>query len=282
MEISHPHPLFSKSLNWIWRFVAIALLGTAIVYAAVQFAAFLRNSNSETPKETSPSQGQTPQIPKPPGASNAAIPYPGERSDNASLQSSNTEMPPQSAPPTKESKLVVLEVFGTSSVIQPPRGFPANQMLREQRYLLKNLSSQDILSYSIAYLNERNEIVAEMGRASYPPDQAPVLTAGADETITRRFVGNTDTSRIQAQIDSVVFADGSTYGPDRLKKKAAYTATVETLYLDAQHILALLDTQGPEAVREFLKRRLSAPNAVMPMSVVNAVKASQNKGTVKK
>jgi hypothetical protein len=176
-----------------------------------------------------------------------------------------------------EKGLVVLDVMGPSSAVEPPGNLPANLTLRQQQYQLTNLSSQDILFYNIAFVGERGKIVAELGSASYPPDDPPLLGAGDSKTITRRYIDNADAAKVQAQIDSVVFADGSSYGPDALKRKAGYVASIETRYLVAQSILELLDTQGAEAVREYLMRILETPNDLMPMSAANAVKASRTR-----
>ena len=178
-----------------------------------------------------------------------------------------------------EDAPVILEVMGASSSVQPPGNFPANQTLRQQQYKLTNLSSKDILFYNISFLGERGAIVAELGSASSPPDQPSVVGAGASTIITRRYIDNPGAARVQAQIDSVVFADGSSYGPDTLKRKAAFVAGIETRYLLAQRIVELLDTQGTEATRKYLMRILETPNAVISMSIVNAVKASRQKGT---
>ncbi|HSW40575.1 MAG TPA: hypothetical protein VLL97_13895, partial [Acidobacteriota bacterium] len=67
-----------------------------------------------------------------------------------------------------------METLESGSVIQPPDNFPANQTLRQQQYSLKNLFSEDILFYNIAFYGENSAIVAELGHASYPPDMPPL------------------------------------------------------------------------------------------------------------
>jgi protocatechuate 3,4-dioxygenase beta subunit len=48
-EIRQPHSRFSRPLPWTWRFAAMALLGIALLYAAVRVATFLRTSNVQNP-----------------------------------------------------------------------------------------------------------------------------------------------------------------------------------------------------------------------------------------
>ena len=173
---------------------------------------------------------------------------------------------------------VLLDAMGPSSIVQRPTGAPTNQALHQQQYMLKNLSSKDILFYNIAFVGEQGTIIADLGGASYPP-QPPLIKAGATKTIKRLYLDNAGTAKVQAQIDSIVFADGTSYGPDTLKRKAAYVASAETQYLFARSMVDLFTTQGPEAVRQHLLGIIEKPNAVISMSAANAV--SRNKGTVK-
>lgn len=183
----------------------------------------------------------------------------------------------QGASVRPQSDPVTLDDLGPGSIAPLPRGFPAGNTLRQKQFLLRNLSSQDILFYTIAYVNERGTIVSEMGRASYPPDHPSVVAQGAIENITKRYVDNGGTLNLDARIDSVVFADGSSFGPNILHRKEAYAAVVEARYLEAQNILEILETQGPEALRELLRRRLRQPNPLLPMSTSQIIEASRQK-----
>lgn len=176
---------------------------------------------------------------------------------------------------------VILEFLGPGSAAQPSSGMPADLAVRQEQYLLRNLSSQDILLYNIVFVSETGKPMAETGRASYPPDQPPAVRAGQSEVVVRRYIDDARTSKAVAQIDCVLFADGSAYGPDSLRRKAAYVATVETQYLMARHILNLLETKGADGVKEYLTRIVNNPSAIMSKTVMNAAEAMGDKRNIK-
>src|SRR5262245_49093217 len=89
-----------------------------------------------------------------------------------------------------QSEPVVLDDLGPSSVVQPPSGVPVGWRFRQKEYLIRNLSSQDIVFYVITYVNERGSMSGSSLRASYPPERPPLIAAGANERITRRYTDN--------------------------------------------------------------------------------------------
>ncbi|HSW40049.1 MAG TPA: hypothetical protein VLL97_11220, partial [Acidobacteriota bacterium] len=100
--------------------------------------------------------------------------------------------------------------------------------------------------------------------------------AGEIETITRSYADKSGAAKVKAEIDSIVFADGSTYGPDTLKRRAAYIAGIETRYLFALSLYKIFETEGPEAVRQRLMRIIETPNPAIPMSSITASEAYRN------
>ncbi|GAB4246938.1 MAG: hypothetical protein Kow00109_23020 [Acidobacteriota bacterium] len=169
----------------------------------------------------------------------------------------------QSEETAAEVPPVVLEELGPLSVLPSPSGLPAGWTLVEKRYVLRNRSSYDIVFYSLAGFSAGGALLIEKSRASYPPDDPPVVAAGTDAEIVDRYLTGGEPTDRTLVIDSVVFADGSSYGPNTLHNQEEYLAMVEAQYVYARHLLDVLDTQRPEALRELLLRKVRTPSSVL-------------------
>ncbi|GAB4246933.1 MAG: hypothetical protein Kow00109_23010 [Acidobacteriota bacterium] len=166
-------------------------------------------------------------------------------------------LPTSPEPLVEDQDPVVLEDLGVRIPADLPGPLKELQLL-EKHFLLRNLSPQDIVFFSVVYVDEKGTITGGRLRGSYPPYDPPVL--GKGETLELHYRGDARVvEKRKPEIDCVVFADGSTYGPDRLRAGREYVHGVRARYLYAQYLLQVLETEGPEALRELLEQAVREP-----------------------
>ena len=125
--------------------------------------------------------------------------------------------------------------------------------------VLENASDEDVVLYAINWIWQ-DESGTVLTRSTYTylwffDPGKPVLKAGEIKTLTKDLIPSGPVLR--AQIDSVLLADGVAYGRDESHSRQRFRYLLSATRSTERKILSLLESQGPEKVKDFLRKELA-------------------------
>jgi len=126
-------------------------------------------------------------------------------------------------------------------------------------YVIQNVSGEDVVLYAINWIwEDASGTVVKRGDYTYlwsfDPDK-PVLRPGETRALTKDLIPRS--AVLKAQIDSVLLADGTAYGPDVSQSRQRFRYMLSATRSTQKRILALLESQGPEKAKDLLRRELA-------------------------
>jgi len=125
---------------------------------------------------------------------------------------------------------------------------------------LRNATDQPVVGYALSF-SWYDASGAEVGgggrlmRYSGGDWTEPVIPAGG--TATTQVGGIQRSSTLKATVDFALLADGTFYGPDHSRTLDKLQKQLEATRMMEKYVLSLLNTEGPDAVKQFLTSELA-------------------------
>ncbi|HMD83645.1 MAG TPA: hypothetical protein VKO18_02960 [Terriglobia bacterium] len=125
---------------------------------------------------------------------------------------------------------------------------------------LKNATDQPVVSYTLSF-SWQDASGALVGGGSFAKWDSggdwtePLIPAGG--TTTTQVTLMQRSSTLKATVDFALLADGTFYGPDRSRSLDSLQKHLVAARAMEEYVLSLLNTQGPDAVKQFLTSELA-------------------------
>jgi hypothetical protein len=125
---------------------------------------------------------------------------------------------------------------------------------------LRNATDQPVVCYTLSssWYDASGALVGGgtvSMRSSGDDWTEPVIPAGG--TATTQVTEIQRSSTLKATVDFALLADGTFYGPDRSSTLDSLQKELDARRMTEQYVLSLLNTEGPDAVKQFLESELA-------------------------